>query len=90
LAIGVAALAGAGSAQAASLKVSGDDVVYDAAGGEINDVRVKQDLGTSPIDGVTRTLVFVQSNVAPSLGAGCAADSPAVFKCDVGPRVALS
>jgi Ca2+-binding RTX toxin-like protein len=84
LAIGVAALGAAGSAQAASLKVSGNDVVYDAPGGEINNVRAREDLGTSPIDGVTRTLVFVQSKVAPSLGAGCAADSPGVFKCDVG------
>lgn len=85
LAIGVAALGAAGSAQAASLKVSGNDVVYDASGGEINNVRAKKDLGTSPVDGVTRTLVFVQSNVTPSsLGEGCAADGPGLFKCDVG------
>jgi Ca2+-binding RTX toxin-like protein len=84
LAIGFAALASAASAQAASLSVDGSEVVYNASAGEANSVRAMKAVGVSPIDGVSRTLVFVQSNVNPSFGAGCAAATPGIFKCDAG------
>jgi Ca2+-binding RTX toxin-like protein len=78
------ALLGAGSAQADSLKVSGSDVVYNASGGAANSVSAMKAIGTSPKDGVSKTLVFVKSNITPSLGSGCAADAPGMFKCDAG------
>jgi Ca2+-binding RTX toxin-like protein len=84
LAVCAMALVGAGSAQADTLKVSGSDVVYNASGGEANNVSAMKASGTSPKDGATRTLVFVKSNYTPSLGSGCAADTPGVFKCDAG------
>lgn len=82
--LGLAALAGASSADAAVVKVSGSEVIVDAASGEDNEIRTHKDFIVSPVTGATVLGVVVQESNAVSTTPGyrCAARALRRIECD--------